>query len=184
MKTATLESESPQFQSLSQCINYQNNSFPAVDVLFYIPAVCLQAFTLPRPLHFYCLYRQRVATGTQVVIYEVEYIPITSAVCSMHMLSVMPSQAFYYILNVFLLAPWLFIVFCAVLPCLRPCLKWQPSSPSEGHTKRLSIQSRRPLDMPVNKHGLLQSASFLCRHLLPFPARCHIWPSSTPKMYI
>lgn len=99
-------------------------------------SVCLQAFTLPHPLHFYCLYRQRVATGAQVVISKMEYIPVTSVVCRMHMLSVIPSQALYYILNVFLWAPRLLIVFCAVLPCPRPCLKWQPSSPSEGRTKK------------------------------------------------
>lgn len=120
--------------------------------------------TLSGPLHFCGLYRQRVATGAQAVISDVEYIPITSAVFSMHMLSVMASQALYYTMNVFLFAPWLFIVFCAVLPCPRPCLKWQPSSPSEGRKQRLSIPSRRPLDMPVNKMCLVYF------RVLPFSA--------------
>lgn len=49
---------------------------------------------------------------------------------------IMHFQAFYHILNVFLLAPWLFIEFCTVLPCPRPRLKWQPSPPREGRTKK------------------------------------------------
>lgn len=93
VKTATWKSESPQFQSHSQWINYENNSFPAIDVLSYIPAVYLQAFTLPRPLHFYCFYRQQMTSGAQVVICEVEYTPITSALCNVHTLSVMHFQA-------------------------------------------------------------------------------------------
>lgn len=137
VKTGTWESESPQFQSHSQWINYENHSFPAMEVLSYIFPLYVS-----RPLHCLALCTFIASIGSGWLVEpkwsscEVEYIPITSAVCSMHTLSVMPFQSFYYVLNVFLLAPWLFIVFCAVLPCPRPRLKRQPSSPGEGHTKK------------------------------------------------
>lgn len=160
-------------------------------ITVFQPWRCFPIFLMyvSRPLHCLALCTFIASIGSGWLVEpkwsscEVEYIRITSTVCTMRTLSVMPFQAFYYILNVFLLAPWLFIVFCAVLPCPRPRLKRQPSSPGEGHTKKGLITSRQPPDTPVNKHALFQSPPFLRKHLLPFPALCHTWPSSTPQMF-
>lgn len=154
-------------------------------VILYPPLYVSKLHTLPRPLHFYCLYRQAggywdPSGHLRGGIYPTNKCGVPHA----HAVSNTFSGSLLYSECISLCASAAHCILCcitlpkAMFEVTTVLSQWKP------YKKKLSIPARRPLDMPVNKHGLFQGASFLCRHLLPFPARCHVWPPSTPKMYL
>lgn len=136
LQTTFSESQSLQIQSHSLWINYENNNFPAIDVLPCPPysSVCPPTTRLlhPRPSAFFFVAfiacRQQITwecpsghLGREVWIYLNNY-------CSLAPRRV--GNAFTALfLILFLFVSRLFIVFLAILPCPGARLKWHHPPP-------------------------------------------------------